>query len=82
MAADQCRNGSADSAETVSATDIDTLLARLDSFGAYTMNDDGELSAFQPNQLTSMAAATIRSLVAIIDRHTSTIGDDGHIPTA
>lgn len=45
-----------------STTMHDPLLARLRTFGAYTMDDSGNLSDFQPNQLTTDAADRIERL--------------------
>lgn len=43
------------------------LLRRLETFGAFTMYDDGTTSDFQPNPLTAAAAAEIRRLAARIE---------------
>lgn len=46
---------------------MDELLHRLRTFGAYTMDDDGNLSEFHPNPLTSDAADEIERLRAAGD---------------
>lgn len=43
------------------------LLRRLETFGSFTMYDDGTTSDFEPNPLTAAAAAEIRRLAARIE---------------
>lgn len=45
---------------------IDSLVGRLGSFGAYSMDEDGNLSDFHPNPMTAAAAHVITVLLAAL----------------
>lgn len=58
-----------------SVTDAFELLDRLRTFGAYVMDDDGNLTGFQANALTSAAADEIQRLQHRVD-HLNAVLDD------
>lgn len=51
------------------------LIDRLRTFGAYSMDDHGNLSEFHANQLTAAAADAVIMLLAELRRHQQA-GDD------
>jgi hypothetical protein len=58
--------------------DIRALLERLRTFGAYTMYDDGSISDYEPNQLTTQAHQTISELWSIASQLANYVTHQSH----